>query len=58
MLKGLLVLFANNSRFYLLLESSQKSWPEKTHNGTIVLDSLVRVCCALNNVCEGIVPFN
>ena len=26
-------------------------------NGNIVLDSVVKVCCALNNVCEGIVPF-
>ena len=28
----------------------------KGHNG-VLLDSIVRVCCALNNVCEGIVPF-
>ena len=27
-------------------------------DGTILLDSVVRVCCALNNVCEGVVPFN
>ena len=25
-------------------------------NGTTVLDSIVHVCCALNNVCTGIVP--
>ena len=24
----------------------------------VLLDSIVRVCCALNNVCEGIVPFD
>lgn len=27
-------------------------------NRNIVLDSVVCVCCALNNVCEGIAPFN
>ena len=27
-------------------------------NGTTVLDSIVKICCALNNVCTGIVPFN
>ena len=31
---------------------------ERKINGSIVLDSVVRVCCSLNNVCEGIVPFN
>ena len=24
----------------------------------VLLDSIVGVCCALNNVCEGIVPFD
>ena len=36
----------------------QKEFASKKNNGTIVLDSIVRVCCALNNLCEGIVPFN
>ena len=26
-------------------------------NGKVALDSVVRVCCALNNVLEGVVPF-
>ena len=25
----------------------------KTQNGSVILDSIVRVCCALNNVIEG-----
>ena len=29
----------------------------RTQNGTLMLDSIVRVCCALNNVIEGVVPF-
>ena len=36
----------------------QKELVSKKTDGTTVLDSIVRVCCALNNVCEGIVPFN
>ena len=35
-----------------------KELATKKTNGTIMLDSVIRVCCALNNVCEGIVPFN
>ena len=35
----------------------QKELVTKRNNGVVVLDSVVRVCCALNNVCEGIVPF-
>ena len=27
-------------------------------DGTILLDSVVRVCCALHNVCECVVPFH
>ena len=30
---------------------------QKTSRG-VVLDSIVRVCCALNNVLEGIIPFD
>ena len=29
----------------------------KTRSGCIILDSVVRVCCSLNNVVEGVVPF-
>lgn len=29
----------------------------KTPSGCIILDSVVRVCCSLNNVVEGVVPF-
>lgn len=29
---------------------------KKGNNDRIMLDSVVRVCCALNNVCEGVVP--
>ena len=29
----------------------------KTQKGNIILDSVVRVCCSLNNVVEGVVPF-
>ena len=35
-----------------------KEYVSKKCNGSIMLDSVVRVCCALNNMCEGIVPFN
>ena len=31
---------------------------KKSYNGRVMLDSIVTVCCALNNVCAGIVPFN
>ena len=26
-------------------------------DGTVMLDAIVRVCCALNNMSEGIIPF-
>ena len=29
----------------------------RTQNGSVILDSVVRVCCSLNNVIEGVVPF-
>ena len=29
----------------------------KTQNGHVILDSIVRVCCALNNIIEGVIPF-
>ena len=35
-----------------------KEMATKKTNGAIMLDSVVCLCCALNNVCEGIVPFN
>ena len=36
----------------------QKELVCRKSNGTTVLDSIVKICCALNNVCTGIVPFN
>ena len=30
---------------------------QKTQNGSVIQDSIVRVCCALNNVIEGVIPF-
>ena len=29
----------------------------KIQNGSVILDSIVRVCRALNNVIEGVIPF-
>ena len=57
------IIGAVRQRFQILSATGvlQKELAEKnthTHNGTIVLDSVVCVCCALNNVREGIVPFN
>ena len=48
-----LVLCANVFRSYLQLESLVS---HKTSRG-VVLDSVVSVCCSLNNVLEGVVPF-
>ena len=31
---------------------------KKSYIGRVMLDSIVMVCCALNNLCDGIVPFN
>ena len=35
-----------------------KEFMSKNSDGTIVLDSIVRVYCALSNLCECIVPFD
>ena len=46
-------------RFQILSASGvlpKKLVSNKT-SGRVVLDSIVRVCCALNNVLEGVVPF-
>ena len=47
-------------RFQILSATGviQKELVSKKNDGTVVLDSVVKVCCALNNVCEGIVPFS
>ena len=29
----------------------------QSKDGIVMLDAIVRVCCALNNMCDGIVPF-
>jgi hypothetical protein len=34
-----------------------KEFYQQKVNGVIMLDAMVRVCCALNNMCGGIVPF-
>ena len=54
------VISAVRQRFQILSATRvlSKELAEKKTNGTIVLDSIVCVCWALNNVCEGIVPFN
>ena len=54
------IIGAVRQRFQILSATGvlPKELTEKKINGTIVLDSVVHVCCALNNVCEGIVPFN
>ena len=46
-------------RFQILSATAvlPKEFASKKNNGTVLLDSTVRVCCALNNICEGIVPF-
>ena len=35
-----------------------KELASRKSNGATVLDSVVHVCCALNNVCTGVVPFH
>ena len=30
----------------------------KTQNGSVILDSIVRVCCAFNNVNEGVITLS
>ena len=54
------IIGAVRQRFQILSATGvlPKELATKKLNGTIVLDSVVHVCCALNNVCEGIVPFN
>ena len=46
-------------RFQILSATAvlPKEFGSKKNNGTVLLDSTVRVCCALNNIYEGIVPF-
>ena len=54
------VIGAVRQRFQILSATGvlPKEFVSKKSNGKILLDSVVRVCCALNNVCEGIIPFN
>ena len=44
-------------RFQVLSATRVLQKEHKTSRG-VVLDSVVRVCCALNNVLEGVVPFD
>ena len=30
---------------------------QQKDEGDVILDAVVTVCCGLNNLCEGIVPF-
>ena len=30
----------------------------KSPDGIVLIDAIVRVCCALNNMCGGVVPFS
>lgn len=36
---------------------SKELYQHKDEKGTVMLDAIVRVCCALNNMCGGVVPF-
>ena len=49
------------SQCYQILSSTgvlQKELACRKINGTTVADSIVHICCALNNACTGVVPFN
>ena len=50
------MLYVNVSRFCLRQVFYQRNYSHKI-NGEVALDSVVRVCCALNNILEGVVPF-
>ena len=54
------IIGAVRQRYQILLATGvlQKELVCRKSNGTTVLDSIVKICCALNNVCTGIVPFN
>ena len=54
------IIGAVRQRFQILSATGvlPKEMSEKKTNETIMLDAVVCVCCALHNVCEGIVPFN
>ena len=36
---------------------SKDYYLQKSEDGVLLLDAIVRVCCSLNNMCVGIVPF-
>ena len=37
---------------------SKDLFQQKSEDGVLLLDAIVRVCCCLNNLCEGIIPFD
>ena len=53
------VIGAMRQRFAILSATGelQKDLMSKTNSGEVTLDCIVSVCCALHNMCEGIVPF-
>ena len=54
------IIGAVRQRFQVLSATGalQKELISQKNSRGVVLDSVVRVCCALNNVLEGIVPFD
>ena len=54
------IIGAVRQRFQVLSATGvlQKEFISQKNSRGVVLDSVVRVCCALNNVLEGIVPFD
>ena len=34
-----------------------KEYYQQKQDDVVLLDAIVKVCCALNNMCEGVVPF-
>ena len=53
------VIGAVRQRFTILSATGvlTKDLVQTKSNDCVLLDAVVRVCCALNNLCEGIVPF-
>lgn len=35
-----------------------KEYYQQKQDDVVLLDAIVKVCCALNNMCEGVVPFD
>ena len=55
------VIGAIRQRFTILSATgvlSKDLFQQKSEDGVLLLDAIVRVCCCLNNLCEGIIPFD